>query len=806
MDSLLRDLKFSARSLLKRPALTFIAVVTLAVGIGANSAIFSFINALLLKPLPFPDPDRIVALWDKVPSRGVERNEVAVANYLDWRAQNKSFEQLGIYRWWSTNLSGAESPERVQGFQVTPNFLDIVGVKPMLGRGFSAEEDQPGKDSVALLTYSLWQRRFGADPNIVNKTIATNGITRTVIGVMPPEFNYPKGAEIYAPLAITPELARSRGNHAYLGIGRLRPGVSIEGAQAEFDTIASQLEKQYPAENTGRGVVIYPILQDTVRMYSTALWVMMAAVGFVLLIGCANVANLMLARATGRQREIALRAALGASRTRIVRQLLTESVMLSLLGGALGILIGYWTVDIIRTANPGEAARFAAGWNHLGINLPVLAFTFLLSVLSGILFGLAPAWQLSKPDLNSALKEGGRPGTSGSHRLRGMLVVSEIALSLMLLVSAGLLIRSFLQLVTTNPGFSSDNLLTMSLVVPAAKYKDEPQRVAFYSELVRRVGELPGVELAAAVNHLPLGGSNSSEAFLVEGLPEPPPGQDFVGRYRVCTPDYFRTMAIAVLKGRAFSEQDKSGSLPVVIVNETLARKYWPHTDAIGKRMRYPGPLDKNPWMQVVGVVQDVKHEMNLPITEDFYVPHAQDGWQSMVIVAKTKVDPVTMAAPIRGLVREMDKDQPVFDVHTMGEVRAISLALHRFSSIMLSIFAGVALLLAAIGIYGVMSYAVTQRTQEIGIRMALGARARDVVKLVVGNGMLLALIGVAVGLAGAFGLTRVLASLLVGVTPTDGVTFATVTLGLLLIALVACYLPARRATKVDPLVALRYE
>jgi putative ABC transport system permease protein len=541
-------------------------------------------------------------------------------------------------------------------------------------------------------------------------------------------------------------------------------------------------------------------------MYSTALWVMMAAVGFVLLIGCANVSNLMLARATGRQREIALRAALGASRTRIVRQLLTESVLLSLLGGALGVLIGFWVVDIIRTANPGEAARFVPGWNHVGINLPVLTFTLALSVLSGVLFGLAPAWQLSKPDLNSALKEGGRPGTSGSHRLRGMLVVSEIALSLMLLVSAGLLIRSFLQLITTNPGFSSDNLLTMSLVVPAAKYKDEPQRVAFYSELVRRVGELPGVELAAAVNHLPLGGSNSSEAFLVEGLPEPPPGQDFVGRYRVCTPDYFKTMGIAVLKGRAFNEQDKLGSLPVVIVNETLARTYWPNTDPIGKRMRYPGPLDKNPWMQVAGVVQDVKHEMNLPITEDFYVPHAQDGWQSMVIVAKTKVDPATMAAPIRGQVREMDKDQPVFDVHTMGEVRAISLALHRFSSIMLSIFAGVALLLAAIGIYGVMSYAVTQRTQEIGIRMALGARAMDVVKLVVGNGMLLALIGVAVGLAGAFGLTRVLASLLVGVTPTDAITFATVTFGLLLIALVACYVPARRATKVDPLIALRYE
>jgi putative ABC transport system permease protein len=800
------DIRYALRNLVKRPGFTAIAVLTLAIGIGANTAIFSFINSLLLKPLPFPDLDHVVAVWEKIPSRGVERNEVTVADYLDWRAQNKSFEQLGIYTWWSTNLTGADSPERVQGFKVTTNFFDIVGVKPLMGRGFSAEESEPGKDAVALLTYNLWQRRFGADPNIVNKTISTNGTTRTVIGVMPPEFNYPKGAEIYAPLAITPELARSRLNQSYLGIGRLKPGVSVQAAQADMDHIAGQLEKQYPATNTGRGVVIYPILQDTVRMYSMALWVMMAAVGFVLLIGCANVANLMLARATGRQREIALRAALGASRLRIVRLLLTESMVLGLIGGALGTLVGYWGIDLIRTANPGEAARYAAGWNHLGINLPVLIFTLLLSVLSGVLFGLAPAWQLSKPDLNSALKEGGRQGTSGSHRLRGLLVVSEVALSLMLLISAGLLIRSFLRLVKTDPGFNSDNLMTMSLVLPAAKYKDEPQRAAFYSELIQRVEGLSGVASVAAINHLPLGGSNSSTSFLVEGLPDPPPGQEFSGRYRVCTPNYFQTMGIAVLKGRAFTEQDKAGSPLVIIVNETLARKYWPNTDPIGKRMRYPGALDKNPWMQVVGVVKDVKHEMNLPITEDFYVPHAQDAWQSMVIVAKTKVEPAAMAAEIRQQVWSIDKDQPVFDVHTMREVRSISLALYSFSSVMLGIFAGVALLLAAIGIYGVMSYAVTQRTQEIGIRMALGARVMDVLKLVIKNGMSLALIGVAVGLAGAFAMTRLLSSLLFGVTPTDAFTFAMVTIGLLLITLLACFIPARRATKVDPLVALRYE
>ncbi len=806
MDSFLKDLKYAVRNLVKRPGFTAIAIFTLALGIGANSTIFSIVNALLLKPLPFPDPERIVAVWDKVPSRGVERNEVTVANYLDWRAQNKTFEQLGIYRWWSTNLSGNEMPERVQGFLVTSNFLDVVGVKPILGRGFAPDENEPGKDAVVLLTYSLWQRRFGGDPNIVNKTITTNGVPRTVIGVLPPQFNYPKGGEIYGPLAMTPELMQSRRSHSYLGIGRLKPGVTLAAAQADLDTIASQLEKQYPETNTGRGVVLYPILEDTVRMYSTALWIMMAAVGFVLLIGCANVANLMLGRALGRQKEIAVRAALGASRFRIIRQLLTESVMLGLLGGALGILIAYWGIDAFRAANPGEAARFAAGWQNMRISLPVLGFTVVISVLSGMLFGLAPALQLSKPDLNNALKEGGRQSAGGSNRLRSVLVVSEIALSLMLLMSAGLLIRSFLQLLKTNPGFNPESLITMNLVLPVAKYREEPQRQAFFSELVRRTEALPGVQSAAIVNYLPLGGANSSTSFLIEGLPEPATGQWNDGRYRVCSPGYFQTMGIAVLKGRAFTEQDKAGAPPVIIVNETLARTYWPNQDPIGKRMRYTGPLDQNPWMQVVGVVQDVRHDLNTPITSDFYVPHAQDSWQSMILVARTKVDPAAMAAPIRQEVWAIDKDQPVFDVKTMREVRAISISLYSFSSVMLSIFAGVALLLAAIGIYGVMAFAVTQRTHEFGIRMALGASSGDVLKLVVRHGMLLAVTGAGLGLAGAWGVTRFLSSLLVGVDAMDALTLSAVTLGLLLVALLACFIPACRATKVDPLVALRYE
>jgi putative ABC transport system permease protein len=806
MESLLNDFRYAARSIIKRPGFAAIAVITLALGIGANSAIFSTIHALLINPLPFPEQDRVVAIWDKNPSRGLEHNEVAMANYLDWRAQNQSFEHLALERWWSTNLTAGETPERVQGFLVTANFLDVLGVTPIKGRNFLEEENQPGKDAVAIITNSVWQRRFGSDPNIVNKTITTNGVVRTVVGVLPEDFNYPKGAEVYAPIALTPELMKSRGSHSYYVIGKLKPGVSLNNAQAEMDTITARLAAQYPNTNVGLGANVYPIVADTVRIYSTALWVMMGAVGFVLLIACANVANLMLARATGRQKEIALRAALGASRWRIVRQLLVESLIIALIGGGAGVLVGYWGVDLLKASNPGEAAKYAPGWKNLGINLPVLWFTLGLSLLSGVLFGLAPAWQVSKPDLNDALKEGGRHSASGSRRLRSLLVISEVALSLVLLIGAGLLFRSFLALLNTNPGFNPEGVLTMNLNLPFAKYKEENQRAAFYSDLVQRVKGLPGVQSAAIVNYIPLGGSNSSDAFLVEGQPEPTAGNENIGRYRVCSPDYFQAMGISILKGRGFTDQDKAGAKPVIIVNETLARRYWPNGDALGKRMRFEGPLDKAPWIEVVGIAQDVKHELNSPITPDFYLPHAQDAWNAMVLVARTTAAPGSMAGSIRQQVLAIDKDQPVFDVHTMTEVRAISVTLYTFGFAMMGIFAVVALVLASIGIYGVMAFAVTQRTQEIGIRMALGARAFDVLKLVVTNGMSLAVIGAIAGLAGAFGITRLMASLLFNVSPTDLVTFALVTVGLLLVALIACYIPARRATKVDPLVALRYE
>ena len=806
MDNFLNDIRYAFRNLIKRPSFTIVATITLALGIGANSAIFSSVYSLLLKPFPFPELDRVIAIWDKDPPHGYTHNEVAMANFLDWRAQNQSFEKLALYRWWSTNLTGIDPPERLQGFLGTADFFDVTGIKPILGRTFTEEEYQPGKNNVVIITQRLWQRRFGGDPNILNKNITLNNISHTIVGVMPEGFNFPNDADLYGPFAPAPELAQNRRFHSFYVIGRLKPGVSIQSAQADINNITARLEQQYPETNTGLGATVYPIVADAVRKYDTGVWVGMGAVSFVLLIACANVANLMLARASGRQREIALRAALGASRWRIIRQLLTESVMVALLGGGLGVLVAVWGIDALRAANPGDAVKFAPGWNQLGMNIPVLAFTLGLSVLSGLVFGLAPALQASKPNLNESLKEGSRQTSGRSHRLRSSLVVFEVALSLVLLVGAGLFFRSFLNLFKTDPGFNPDNMLTMNMILPVAKYKEEPQAAAFFEDLVQRVKAKPGVESAAAVNFLPLGGSNASDAYLVEGEPEPRPGDEHIGRYRVCTPGYFSTMRIPILKGREFTEQDKRGASPVVIVNETLARKHWPNQDAIGKRIRLEGPIDKAPWMEIVGVIKDVKHELNIEVKPEYYLPHAQDSWSSMVLVARTNSDPASFAGSIRQDVWAVDKDQPVFAVRTMQEVRSISVGLQTFSSQMIGIFAGVALLLASVGIYGVMAFMVAQRTQEIGIRMALGAQATDVLKLVVTNGMRLAVIGLLIGLAAAFGLTRFLASLLVGVQPTDLLTFSVMSVCLLAAAFLACYLPARRATKIDPLKALRYE
>jgi putative ABC transport system permease protein len=738
----------------------------------------------------------------------MDRNEASAANYLDWRRQNQSFDHVGLYRWWGGNLTSDGTPERVQGFLITANLFDILGVKPRLGRGFLPEEEQPGKDRVLILSFGLWQRRFGGDPGIIGKAVAVNSVNRIIVGVMPPDYNFPRGAEILAPLAFTPEEAASRRDHSYLSVGLLKPSVTMSQAQADLDAICSRLEADYPQSNTGRSAVVIPLLTDSVRMYRPALLLLMASVAFVLLIGCANVGNLMLARAAGRTKEIAIRSALGASRWRITRQMLTESVLLALVGGVFGILIGSWALDLMKSAMPGEMIPFVPNWNHVGLNPTVLAFTVGLSTVAGVFFGLAPALQASKPALSEALKESGGSVTSGParHQLRSALMVSEVALSLVLLIGAGLLIKSFVSLLKTNPGFRPDNVLTMELVLPMAKYPEASARAQFLKELTEKVATLGGVESAGFVSHLPLGGSNSSTSFLVEGLPEPPPGQEFGGRYRVCTPDYFRALGITVLEGRGFTDQDNAGAEPVIIVNEALARKYWPEQDAIGKRMRFTGRLERNPWMRVIGVIEDVKFTLDSEVTPEFHLPVAQDPWSSGVLVARTRVAPMSLSAPIRSEVQALDSEQPVFDIRTMDDVRLHSVFLQQFSGYLMGIFGLLALIMAAVGIYGVMSYSVGQRTREIGIRVALGASWLDTLRLVVGHGMLLTLIGIGIGIVGSIGMAKAMSGLLYGVSAVDVTTFTAIPALLSLVSLAACYIPARRAFKVDPTVALRYE
>ncbi len=806
MNSLLQDLRYGARMLLKKPGFTLIAVATLSLGIGANSAVFSTLNAILLKPLPFDDHGRIVAVWET--AQGAERIEAAFANYLDWREQQSSFERFGIYAGWNVNLTGVELPEQLRGFRASASLLDVVGVKPALGRGFLPDEEQPGQDQVAILSHGLWQRRFAGDPQIIGKTITLNGLAHAVVGVMSEGVNFPRGGEVMAPLAITPELANDRDNRRYLTMARLKPGVTVEQARQDLDAIAKRLERQYPNHNTGRSVSVVPILTDTVRLYKAASLLSAGAVLLVLLIACANVANLLLARATERTKEMAVRVAVGASRWRITRQLLTESVILAFAGGALGLLVALWGVEALKATLPDDAAVVVPGYEQIGINPRVLAFTTVVSLLTGILFGLAPAWQASKPDLNIALKEGGGKATAGvgRQRLRSSLVIIEIVLSLMLLVCAGLIIKSFLTLLKTDPGFNPTGVLTMNLTLPAAKYRDETRRRIFYQELTRRVAALPGVESAALINYLPLGQRDSWNPLLVEGVPDPSPGQEFVGRYRVCTPDYFKAMGIGVIKGRGFSDADAPDSSRVIIVNETLAKKFWPDGDALGKHLRIAGPLGEYPWMEVVGVVADVKHDLDKAVTPDYYLPHAQDPWATMALVVRTRTEPLALASSVRGEVRAVDKDQPVSGITTMTQVRDRSITHYRINGGVLTVLAVIGLILAVTGIYGVMSVAVSQRTHEIGIRLALGAQTGDVLKLVIGYGLRLTLIGIAIGLLAAFGLTRSIGSVFSGVLAPDWLTFSVISLLLAAAALVACWIPARRATKVDPMIALRTE
>jgi putative ABC transport system permease protein len=792
--------------LFKNPGFTAVAVIALALGIGANSAIFSAVNAVLLRPLPYSDPDRLVEVWEHRPLQNRERTVVSPAEFIAWREQAQSFEQIAAINYVLHNLIGGGEPEQVQSLQVSASLFPMLGVKPHLGRAFLEEEDRPDNNRVALISYGLWQRRFAGDPDLVNQQINLDGNKFTVVGIMPKDFHFPPRIDLWEPVAFPPEARNNTGNHFLEIFARIKPGVSINQAQAEMAAIASGIEQARPETSRGHQVRLVGLHEQIVGDARTGLLVLLAAVAFVLLIACANVANLLLARAAARHKEIVIRAALGASRWRIIRQLLAESLLLSSAGGALGLLLAWWGIDVLIALSPEGTPRLG----EIRLDSAVFGFTLLVSLATGVLFGLTPALQSSRPDLNEVLKEGGRGSTDGARRarVRNLLVVFEVALTLVLMVGAGLMLKSFYRLSRVNPGFNASNLLTMEITLPNAKYPKRPQLLAFYDRLIQQVETVPEVQAAAAVDVLPLGGSNSSSTFTIEGQPPAPPGERPNANRRVITSDYFRAMGISVLEGRVFTPSDTEQATPVAIVNETMARRFWPGQDVLGKRFKVGAPdRNNNPWLEIVGVVADIKHEsLDEETRQEMYLPITQSPVRGMVVVARTSTDPLDLASVLRNQVLAVDPDQPVGSVASMEQLRSRSLAPRRFSMLLLAIFAGVAVVLAAVGIYGVISYSVAQRTHEIGIRMALGAQTGDVLKQVVGKGMGLVLTGVAIGIGAAVGLTHLISKLLYEVSPTDAATYVVISLALAGVALGACFVPAFRAARVDPLVALKYE
>jgi putative ABC transport system permease protein len=809
MESILQDIRYGVRVLLKRPAFTIVAVATLALGIGANTAIFSVVNAVLLRTLPYQEPERLVALWETnaQPEREVNnRNEVAMGNFRDWRTQQSVFDEIAALTYSNVNLTGIAEPERIQGAVVTTNLFQVLGVQPFAGRGFLAEEENPESPRTVIVSHGLWQRRFGSDPDIVGKTLALNGNQVTVVGIMPPafelEFPSTRHVEMWMPMRIAASNTDRQSHYLYV-VGRLKPAVSLEQARAGMNVLAGQLQQQYPKTNSDRGANVVPLQQQLVGNVRPYLRVLFAAVGFVLLIACANVASLLLTRVTARHREVAIRMAIGASRWRIIRQLLTESVLLSTFGGVGGLLLAYWQTDLLVALTPPDVPRLS----EIGLHGPVFAWTLGISIITGVLFGLAPALGASKPDLNESLKESGRSiAGPGRSRMRNLLVISEIALALVLLIGAGLMVRSFARLQHVSPGFDPKNLLTMNISLARQKYRENQQINSFFDQLLERVRSVPGVEAVGGIDPLPFSNSDGTTGFVVEGAPPLAVGDRPEVGERTITPDYFHTMRIPLLKGRAFSERDREDAPRVVIINEALARRFWPNEEAIGKRLGFRAS-EPQIWHEIVGIVGNVKHKsLDADPKPELYFPYSQYPSSFMTLVVRTPSEPVQAISAIRNQVLGLDSDQPVFDIKTMDERLSKAVAPSRFVMLLLSAFAALAMLLAAVGIYGVMAYTVSQRTHEIGVRMALGAAAPDVMKLVVGHGLKLVLAGVGMGIAGAIALTRLMESLLFEVSATDPLTFALISAVLTGVALAACFVPARRATKVDPMIALRYE
>ena len=811
MGTLLQDLRYGLRTLAKNPGFTAVAAVTLALGIGANTAMFSVVNAALLRSLPYENPDRLVYVWSAEKARGINQSTVSIPDLHDWRGQNRVFD--GMTGWWSGtyNLSGGDEPQQVDGWTVSPNFFEVLGAKPALGRTFAPGEEQGRKGRVVVLSHAIWLGSFGGNPGILGKTITLDGQSHTVLGVMPAEFSSPfPDVQLWVPWPFRAESSAPRGARFMRVIARLKPGETIERAQADMDMIARRLAQEYK-EDAGVTAYLVPAGQQITGSVRPALLVLLGAVGFVLLIGCANLANLLLARSTARQKEFAIRITLGARRSDLLRQLLTESLLLSLLGGVGGMLIAIWGIQYLQVIVAGQIPRA----QDMGLDARVLLFTLALSILTGLAFGLFPALQSFKGPLGESLKEGSRGLDTGvqGRRVRDLLVVWETALALVLLIGAGLLVNSFRRLRGIDPGFSPDRVLTCEVSLPSSKYKD-PHIVSFYQQLLERIRALPAVKAAGATMTMPLRNPNSGywSGLNIEGRPTSARESIPIVNFAQVTPGYFPAMGIPILKGRAFTEQDNSDqTTKVAIINATLARRFFSDIDPIGRRIRLGEDPSKGPWLTVVGVVGDTAlGRLTDPRFPQVFSPHAQgvEGGVAgnMELAVRTSSDPSSLVAAVRNEVHELDKDQSVADIRTLDQVVSASLAQPRLNALLLSGFAALAVLLAALGIYGVISFSVAQRTREIGIRMALGAQRNDVLKQVVKQGMTLALAGTGIGLVGALTLTRLMSSLLYGVRSTDPATYVAVSLVLISVASLASYVPARRATKVDPMVALRCE
>ena len=800
MRALLQDVRYAWRLIVGQPGVSCVALLTMALGIGANTALFSAVDAILLRPLPYGEPDQLVVVWEKRAAEGVMNNSVAPADYLDWARMNTVFDATAAMMAITADLTGAGEPVRLSAAAVSPAFFDVLRVRPALGRSFRSEEARAGQHRVVVIGYGLWQGRFGADPSVVGRKVRLNGVPHDVVGVLPQTFEFPDSTiELWAPLPLEGvSQPLSRANHDLTVYARMKPGVTIEQARADMDRVGQQLSVAYPETNRRHGAWVVPLREEVTGPVRTGLLLLLGAVGFVLLIACVNVANLLLARAAARRREVAVRAALGAGRGRLVGQALTESVLLSLLGGLAGLLVARWGIDLLRQLAPAGVP--VLGLDRIGLDARVLAFSFVLALVTGVLFGLVPAWQFASQDLNQALKDGARSPSGVRRRLRLMLVVSEVALASLLLVGAGLLLRSFQGVLGAEAGFKSRGVLTGLISLPESRYPGDRKLLTF-DQIEQRFQTIPGVRSVGAINLLPLGARDSRRGIVVEGY-EPPPDSPTRAHPRAVTPDYFRTMSVQLATGRVFTAADRADAPLVMIVNETMARRYWPGASPVGKRVLLTGTND---WREVVGVVRDVRYwGLDRPVNPEMYFPLPQYLSGGLTFVISTDGDPASLASGAREQLRAIDPDLPLSNIRTMEEVAAKSVAARRAAMLLLSTFGALALVLAAAGIYGVMAHLVALRTSEIGVRMTMGALPRDVMRLVLKEGLVQAALGLAIGLSAAVLLMRTFRTMLYEVSPADPVTLTAVVVVLASTALLACVVPARRAMRVDPMTALR--